>query len=161
MDTLLLDLQRSPELIAPLAYGLAAFALLLLVGRLLRRSGALRVPLLPYVVGAATLGFAIALVAGLERLDLPIDLELRNTLLAILLLAWGLVGLGLIESLLFERWMLRRGVAIPRLMRDIGRAIAFIIVVLLTVRYVFDLPLSSIVISSTVLTAVIGFALQD
>ena len=129
MDTFLQDLQRSPELIVPLAYGLAAFALLLLVGRLLRRSGALRVPLLPYVVGAATLGFAIALVVGLERLDLPIDLELRNTLLAILLLAWGLVGLGLIESLLFERWILRSGVAIPRLMRDIGRAIAFIIVV--------------------------------
>src|SRR4029453_17529401 len=68
---------------------------------------------------------------------------------------------GLAEELLIDRWIVRRGASIPRLVRDIARVVVLILAVLLTVRYVFEVPLSSIVISSTVLTAVVGFALQD
>jgi small-conductance mechanosensitive channel len=71
------------------------------------------------------------------------------------------VAIGLGERLLIDRWIGRHGVAVPRLARDIARAMVFILAVVLTIRFVFEVPLSSIVISSTVLTAVIGFALQD
>jgi small-conductance mechanosensitive channel/CRP-like cAMP-binding protein len=161
MDPLLQYLHDPGALLLPLAYGLAAVALLMLLYRLLLRVGRMHVGAIPYTLGALALGVAIGLRAALDRLGLPIDLTLRNALLAILVLCWGLVGLRLGEYLLVDRWMVRGGARVPRLARDIGRALAFIVVILLTVRFVFDVPLSSIVISSTILSAVIGLALQD
>jgi small-conductance mechanosensitive channel/CRP-like cAMP-binding protein len=145
----------------PLAYGLAVFALLMLIYRWLRRFRALRWVALPYTIGALTLGAALGLRLALDRTGLPIEGGTREVLLAVLVICWSFVALGLGEELLIDRWILRSGAGIPRLMREIVRTAVFILAVLLTIRYVFDVPLSSIVISSTVLTAVIGFALQD
>jgi small-conductance mechanosensitive channel/CRP-like cAMP-binding protein len=160
METLLQDLQLSGELILPLAYGLAIFILLMVIRRLLRRYRTLEGLAFPYVIGALAVGGAVALTAASSRLGVVADNTLNNILLATLVLCWGFVGLGLAENLLLERW-LTRGANVPRLVRDIGRTIAFILVVLLTIWFVFEVPLSSFVISSTVVTAVIGFALQD
>jgi small-conductance mechanosensitive channel/CRP-like cAMP-binding protein len=71
------------------------------------------------------------------------------------------VGLGAGEHLLLRRWLAQERAQIPRLALDIGRALAFIVVVLLTLSLVLGVQLSSVVISSTVLSAVIGLALQD
>jgi small-conductance mechanosensitive channel/CRP-like cAMP-binding protein len=161
MDTLFQQFGDPLALLLPLAYGLAAFALLLLIRRLLRPYRTLEGVSLPYLLGALVLCFAIGLTAALNRTGAPIDPSLRNTLLALLIFCWGFVGLGLAENLLLERWIARGGRAIPRLARDIGRVLAFIVVVLLVVRFVFEVQLSSIVISSTILSAVIALALQD
>ncbi len=154
-------LQLSTELILPLAYGLAAFVLLILIRRLLRPYRTLEGLSFPYVLGALAVGIAISLGIALGRLGASLDGTLYSALLAVLICCWGFVGFGLVENLLVERWISRGGMALPRLIRDIGRGLAFIIVILLTIRFVFDVQLSSIVISSTVLSAVIGLALQD
>jgi small-conductance mechanosensitive channel/CRP-like cAMP-binding protein len=143
----------------PLVYGLAVFALLLIINRLLRRSGALRPLAIPYVIGA----LALSIAAGLATLpaDQPVNRTFHDILLAVLVCSWGFVALGLIEDLLVVRWAKRSAAAMPRLMLDIGRALAFIVVILLTLSLVLGIQLNSIVISSTILTAVIGLALQD
>jgi small-conductance mechanosensitive channel/CRP-like cAMP-binding protein len=145
----------------PLVYGLAVFALLLVIYRLLRRSGTLRPFAIPYIIGAVTLSIAIGLTAIFNRLGQPMDSGLYKLLLAVSVCSWGFVGLGLSEDLLVGHWIRRGETRLPRLVLDIGRALAFIVVVLLTLNLVLGVQLSSIVISSTILTAVIGLALQD
>jgi small-conductance mechanosensitive channel/CRP-like cAMP-binding protein len=98
---------------------------------------------------------------ALDRSGAAMDSGTYTVLLALLVICWGFVGLGLAEELLLDRWIGRRGASVPRLVRDIARAAVSIVAVLLAIRYIFEVPLNSIVISSTVLTAVIGFALQD
>jgi small-conductance mechanosensitive channel/CRP-like cAMP-binding protein len=146
-------------LLLPLVYGLAVFALLLIINRLLRRSGALRPLAIPYLIGALALGVAAA--ANRVLGDRPMDRTFHDILLAVLVCSWGFVALGLIEDLLVVRWAKRSTAVMPRLVLDIGRALAFIIVILLTLSLVLGIQLNSIVISSTILTAVIGLALQD
>jgi small-conductance mechanosensitive channel/CRP-like cAMP-binding protein len=158
MDTLLQNLDPA-TLLLPLVYGLAVFALLLIINRLLRRSGALRPLAIPYIVGALALSLAAGIMTALA--GRPIDRTFHDILLAVIVCSWGFVALGLIENLLVVRWAKRSAAGMPRLVLDIGRALAFIMVILLTISFVLGVQLSSIVISSTILTAVIGLALQD
>jgi len=161
MPLMLSSLLDPSVLILPLVAGLAVFTLLLIIRRPLRRMGGVRGLGIAYLLGALALGVAVgATVLATEQAQ-PIDLMFRNVLLAILLCCWGLVALGLIEHVLLRHWLGQGGPAIPRLALDIGRAVAFIVVILLTVSLVFQVQLSSVVISSTVLSAVIGLALQD
>jgi small-conductance mechanosensitive channel/CRP-like cAMP-binding protein len=146
-------------LFLPLVYGLAIFALLLIVNRLLQRTGALRPLAIPYLVGALALSLAVGVTTALA--GQPIDRTFHDLLLAVLVCSWGFVALGLIEDLLVGRWAKRGGASMPQLVLDIGRALAFILVILLTLSLVLGVQLNSIVISSTILTAVIGLALQD
>src|SRR5215211_7779814 len=155
MPQMLSSLRSPSVLIVPLVAGLAVFALLLIIRRLLRRMGGVRGFGIAYLLGALALGVAVGTtVLALEQ-DQPIDLTFRNVLLAILACSWGIVALGLIEHMLLKYWLGQGGPAIPRLALDIGRALAFIVVILLTVSLVFQVQLSSVVISSTVLSAVI------
>jgi small-conductance mechanosensitive channel/CRP-like cAMP-binding protein len=158
---LLQQLGDPTALLLPLAYGLAVFALLIGIYSLLSRLHPLRWIAVPYTIGALALGVGVGLRAALDRMGLALGESARGTLLVIVSICWTFVAIGLGEELLIDRLIGRRGVAVPRLARDIARALVFLLAVLLTVRYVFDVPFSSIVISSTVLTAVIGFALQD
>jgi small-conductance mechanosensitive channel/CRP-like cAMP-binding protein len=151
----------STALLLPLAYGLAVFALLLGIYLWLGRLERLRWIGIPYTIGALALGIGIGLRAASDRIGIAMADGMRATLLLISVLCWAFVAIGLGERLLIDRWIGRHGVAVPRLARDIVRAMVFILAVVLTIRFVFNVPLSSIVISSTVLTAVIGFALQD
>lgn len=144
-------------LLTPIVAGLGVVGLLLLILRLLRRSPRARAIGPLYLV--ATLLLGAALVLSGEGL-LPPG-WLRALLLAALVVLWGYIGFDLLEELTFERAMARRGVAVPRLVRDILRGLALIALVLLAVNQVFGVPLNSIVISSTIASAVIGLALQD
>lgn len=148
-------------LLLPLVYGLAVFVLLLIIYRLLRRSGALRPLALPYFVGALALSLAAGMTRALDQAGQSIDPTFHDILLAVIVCSWGFVALGLIEALLVDHWARRSGVVVPRLVVDIVRALAFIVVILLTLSLVLGVQLNSIVISSTILTAVIGLALQD
>ncbi len=144
-------------LLPPVALSLGVAALLLLIFRLLGRAS--RVRSLGPLYLAATLLLAIALFLDGEGL-LPPG-WLRALLVATLLVSWGYICFDLLEFLAFERSMSRRGLAVPRLARDILRGVALVALVLLAINRVFGVPLSSIVISSTVASAVIGLALQD
>jgi small-conductance mechanosensitive channel/CRP-like cAMP-binding protein len=155
------SLQLPASLILPLVAGLAVFVLLLIIRRMLRRAGIARGLGIAYVVGAGALGATFGAVALAAEQGQPPDAAFRTGLLAVLACSWGVVGLGLAEHLLVRRWIARGQTQVPRLALDIGRTLAFIVVVLLTVSLILGVQLSSVVISSTVLSAVIGLALQD
>jgi small-conductance mechanosensitive channel/CRP-like cAMP-binding protein len=149
------------DLILPLVAGLAAVVLVLAIRRLLRRAGMLRGLGIPYLLGTLALGATTGLWTYSRETGQPIDGTIRSVLLALVAGCWGLAGLGLAEELLVRRWMGRGGGAPPRLALDIGRALAFVVVVLLTLSLVLGVQISSVVISSTIISAVVGLALQD
>src|SRR5689334_21240883 len=113
----------------PLVYGLAVFALLLIIDRLLRRSGALRPLAIPYLIGALALSVAASATTVLA--GRPLDRTFHDILLAVIICSWGFVALGLIEQLLVSRLARRGRASMPQLVLDITRALAFILVILL------------------------------
>ncbi len=66
-----------------------------------------------------------------------------------------------------DRWLTRRLEAqgrpnlVPRLMREIGRVVILVITVFIAISRFFQAPIGTILLSSTVFTAIVGFALQD
>lgn len=56
---------------------------------------------------------------------------------------------------------LRRKVAVPRLLVDVFNLLAMAAVVLVVLKYVFGMALGGLLVTSTVLSAIIGLALQD
>ena len=55
----------------------------------------------------------------------------------------------------------RRELAIPTITRDFGLAIAYIVIVMIVLKQRTDVNLGSLLTTSAILTAVIGFAMQD
>jgi small-conductance mechanosensitive channel/CRP-like cAMP-binding protein len=74
------------------------------------------------------------------------------------LLAMGMTGIG--GMLVFDLFLMRIGVRVPTILRDILLAIGFVIAVFSILRY-SGANLVSLVTTSAVLTAVIGLALQE
>lgn len=145
------------SLLTPLAAAVGTLLILLLIFRLLRRRLRARAFGVIYLGAALLLALALALDGeGLLPPGWP-----RGLLLAALLVAWGYLLFDLLEELLVEGALRRRGLPVPRLARDIVRGLIIIALVLLALNRVFGVPLSSLVISSTVASAVIGLALQD
>ncbi len=138
---------------------IAAGIMLALLGirRMLRRSPRMRGLSLIYLSATTLLGAALLLDGeGLLPLGWPHDL-----LITTLMVTWGYVAFDLLEDLLIERALMRRGVPVPRLARDILRGLALIALMMASVNQIFGVPFNSLVISSTVASAVIGLALQD
>lgn len=144
-------------LLLPAVIGGGALLLLLLIFRRLARTERFRSLGLLYIF--ASLLFGVSLFLSGEGL-LPYGWP-RSLVLSILVVAWGYIGFNLFEFLLIERTLIRRGIPVPRLARDIVRGLVLIALMLLVVNQAFGVPLSSLVISSTVASAVVGLALQD
>jgi small-conductance mechanosensitive channel/CRP-like cAMP-binding protein len=140
----------------PVALALGGCLLLLLIFIALRRSAQLRPPGPAYLLASLLFGLALLL-----RDVGPPNGWLRGTLLSALALLWGYVLFELTDDLLIERALRRRGVVVPRLARDIARAMLLLAIALVAASQIFGAPLNSLVISSTVASAVIGLALQD
>lgn len=100
----------------------------------------------------------------LRVLAMPIEAAGAATLLtilnlvAVLLLAFGLVGV--VGMALFDVFLLRLGVRVPSILRDLIQGVAFIVAIMGVLRQ-SGVNLLSLVTTSAVLTAVIGLALQD
>jgi small-conductance mechanosensitive channel len=111
----------------------------------------LRVSIVLVVAHLATLGIA----AGLRGLGYDPDLYL------IAALAFELfAGIGLLSALLFRVVLPRVGWMLPRILIDIITAVA-VIVALIAVGKRAGFSVAGLITTSAVLTAVIGFALQD
>src|SRR5215212_9311834 len=122
-------------LLLPLAYGLAVFALLLGIYLWLNRWRSLRRIAIPYTLGALALGAGVGLRVALDQMDLDaINPGIRSALLVVLALCWTFVAIGLVEELLINSLLGRHGVTVPRLARDIARALLVVLAVVLTVR---------------------------
>ncbi|MBZ0113853.1 MAG: mechanosensitive ion channel [Thermoanaerobaculia bacterium] len=74
----------------------------------------------------------------------------------------AVVTVSLVDSLLIQRpWAPTKGPALPKLALDVLRAVAVVATGLLVARSILDYPLPAVLVSSTVLSAVVGLALQD
>jgi small-conductance mechanosensitive channel len=142
----------------PLAAALAVFALLETVLFTLRRF-APRFPVRPLDHLWAVLAAAWA---GLSFLGLgPADPLWRVVAAAALVLA-VLVGFSALERLVLLRpWDTARGPMAPKLARDVLRVLLLAGAALTAATAIFDVNLSTVLVSSTVVSAVLGLALQD
>jgi small-conductance mechanosensitive channel/CRP-like cAMP-binding protein len=111
---------------------------------------------------------SIYLLVGLNLLTLPVLAGLRveplsgwyDDLRLAASVFYVLAGTGMFGTLLFGVLLPRLGVNAPRILRDVILA-AVGIVALIVVANRLGFPLSGVITTSAVLTAVIGFSLQD
>jgi small-conductance mechanosensitive channel/CRP-like cAMP-binding protein len=89
--------------------------------------------------------------------DLP--LEIATALWQILAVN---AGLQVFDLIIWEGLLSRiRGVSVPRLLINVFNVFVLLAAAVWIVSQVFNLPLSTVVVSSTVVSAVVGLALQD
>jgi small-conductance mechanosensitive channel/CRP-like cAMP-binding protein len=88
--------------------------------------------------------------------------SIRQALAATAMLSGAAAVLRLID-LVFWDWFLagRRRVQVPRLLVDLFKLMAIVAVAIGVLKYDFGLALSGLLVTSTVVSAVIGLALQD
>ena len=85
----------------------------------------------------------------------------RNIWLAIAFFLALSTILRAIKWLLLELLVYRRGVKIPPFLLDISEWFVLLLVVFITIRLVFGVELTGLLVTSTVASAIIGLALQD
>ena len=162
MKELLTRIGAAPELlIMPTLLGLVTLIGLLIILRLLQRHVRLPTISRAYIAGSFALSLWVFVGQLAEASQHSMPVLLIHSIQALLLVFWSYIILELIEHGLLARWTQRTGIIIPRLARDIVRALVFIIVGLLVLALLFNIDPGSIAISSTVLSAVLGLALQD
>lgn len=137
---------------------LAAIAIVVVLSRLLKTK-------LPFhLFGAIFLTLLVSqgLIFWLNNPDLPV---LTHTQRTVWLAAAFLLGLSTIlravKWLLLELLVQRRAVKIPPFLLDITEWVIMIIVILAMIRLVFGVELTTLLVTSTVASAIIGLALQD
>ena len=83
-------------------------------------------------------------------------------LLTLVLVLSVLVLFRLVEELVLERpWDPKRGPLVPSLLRDVVRFFLLITAGIVAATYIHGLSLPTVLVSSTVVSAVVGLALQD
>jgi small-conductance mechanosensitive channel/CRP-like cAMP-binding protein len=144
-------------MIQAVLHGVAAFALLELLYVLLRRA--------PWPIAVRWLyhlwALDVGVVATLAVVAPERSLGWRVAASAAAILT-ALVLFSLLDSLVFKRpWNTRLGPMMPKLARDVLRVVALAAAVLVVATVILEQPLPAVLVSSTVLSAVIGLALQD
>lgn len=85
----------------------------------------------------------------------------RNVWLAVTFLLGLSTILRSIKWILLELLVKQRGIKIPPFLLDISEWFILLLVILLTIRLVFGVELTGLLVTSTVASAIIGLALQD
>lgn len=105
---------------------------------------------------------SFALLAFLLADHLPAEHPLARAVEAACLVLTGYVLFGLLDLLVLQRpWNPKRGPMMPRLARAALGLVLFAVVAFVAATWILELKLTALVAGSTVLTAVLGFALQD
>ena len=149
-----MDLQFFERLLLAPLFGLAAAAL---VG-VLRGFGSLR----RLRVWAVITGFSAGAYLAVRGSGIPFEGAALQGLSAVMLLASAAALLRLVD-LVFWDWFLskRRHVTVPRLAVDLFKLLTLVGVAITVLKYNFGMELSGLLVTSTVVSAVIGLAIQD
>jgi small-conductance mechanosensitive channel/CRP-like cAMP-binding protein len=146
-----------PPMIQAAFYGIAAFAVLELLYVLIRRS---RWPVNVrwlYHLWALDVGLVVSL--AVVAPDRSLAWRIAASIAAVLT---ALVVFSLLDSLVFKRpWRPEQGPMMPKLARDVLRVVALAAAALVIATVILRQPLPAVLVSSTVLSAVVGLALQD
>ncbi len=124
----------------------------------------LRTPLPFGLIGsmALTLMVSQGLLFWLNSDTLPaLNNAQRNAWLAITFLLGLSTILRAVKWILLELLVHRRSVKIPPFLLDISEWFVMLLAILLTIRLVFGVELTGLLVTSTVASAIIGLALQD
>lgn len=145
------------DLLTAFGFALATVALLELLFWLLKRLGRPpQVRLLYHLWVAAvavTVGLAVAHRTGL--LGWKVAASIAGLLTALVLFS-------LLDSLIVQRpWDPAHRPMMPKLARDVLRVVALAAAALVVAKVVLGYPLEAVLVSSTVISAVVGLALQD
>ncbi|MAU00220.1 MAG: hypothetical protein CL608_24030 [Anaerolineaceae bacterium] len=137
---------------------LAVVVLVIFLSRLLKTR-------LPFgLIGSLALTFLVSqgLLFWLNSDTLPaLNNAQRNVWLAVTFLLGLSTILRAIKWTLLELLVNRRSVKIPPFLLDITEWFIMLVVILLTIRLVFGVELTGLLVTSTVASAIIGLALQD
>ena len=138
-------------------HGLAVVAILELIYAVIRRSPyPIKVRWL-YHLWAVSVGVVVSLAVLVE--ERAVGWRISASIAAVLT---ALVLFSLLDSLVFKRpWNPTLGPMMPKLARDVLRVVALAGAVLIVATVILHQPLPAVLVSSTVLSAVIGLALQD
>ena len=134
---------------------LVALELLLVLA--LRRLNGFRLRTLYHLWAAATAVFAGIAVSTAE----PLGTLPRRLVATVALLLGALVLFAVVEALVLRRAWGRDRPPLPKLARDVLRLAVLVAVGLFAVTAILGQPLNAVLVSSTVLSAVVGLALQD
>ena len=147
------------HLIEPLLWSIGGYLAVRIFIRLGRR--------LRLISGLTLVGQVLPLATGallaLWRANLLGRWDFVGDLLQTIVTVFGVVlVLHIADRLVVRRLEAEsRSHTIPRLMRDIGRGVLIVITFFVSISQYFSVQLGTVLLSSTVLTAVIGLSLQD
>ncbi len=148
--------EMSPALLTALEVAGVA----VLVGAVLRFSRRSR--LLAHVRFAlAALGLLAAFLLVEARLSHPGKEALSKAALAALLLVAVHVLLQLADHVVWERFLKPRNISVPRLLFDVFNAVVLVGVGLALLKVLYSFNLTGLLVTSTVLSAILGLSLQD
>ena len=149
----LADTQRA---IATVAIFLATFFVTISIGRLLKRRAGVPFGIFFQLFALTLSCYAAASVYGL-------DLSWRHHLGAALILLSTTVVVALINRYIWNAYFERRGIAVPKLLRDLVAALIFLItlMIVLSVGYHAETQLKGLLAGSGVLAIILGFAAQN
>lgn len=137
---------------------ITAVAIVILFSRLLKTKLPLR--LVSSVVITVILGQGLLLWLGNPNVPILNTVQ-RNLWLAVAFFMALSTILRAIKWLLLEVLVHRRNIKIPPFLLDITEWFILLLVILVTIRLVFGVELTGLLVTSTVASAIIGLALQD
>jgi small-conductance mechanosensitive channel/CRP-like cAMP-binding protein len=149
----LANAQRSVETIAIF---LATFFFTLSLGRLLKRRAGVPFGIFFQLFALALSCYAAAWVYGL-------DVSWRHHLGAVLILLSTTIVVALINRYIWNAYFERRGIPVPKLLRDLVATLIFLIALMLvlSVGYHAETQLRGLLAGSGVLAIILGFAAQN
>ncbi|MGA3171376.1 MAG: mechanosensitive ion channel family protein [Chthoniobacteraceae bacterium] len=148
---------------APLIY-LATVAL----GRFLKRKARVQLGVMYQLLGVALglyiplrlLGWDVGQIPGKNAAENPYTL--RHDLAAACILLGVVFLLSLLKRYLWEFYFgEKRGVEIPKFLREIMSAVFFCVALLIVFSHIYDIHPSGVLLSSTVVVGIVGWAMQD
>jgi len=156
---MLTGLPLTDQCIAVACSALLIYLAMVSFGRWLKRQG-VRLSVL-YKLFSAVLGILIPI----KLLDWDYGAPpytLRHDLAAACLLLGVIFILSLLKRYLWEFYFgEKRGMQIPKFLREIFSALFFIVAVLAVISRIYGVPPSGIVLPSTIVVGIIGWAMQD
>jgi len=149
---------RTSEVLPSFIYALALFVGLEIIYRLLARFKAIRIS--SFLAHLGIILVSLWLFLGLCQV--PLDLFSMKLLRAAALFLGILILFNLLDRLIVEKFLRdKRKIQIPVLLHELIKITLLILIMIVIISKVFQARLSTLLVSSAVVSAVIGLALQD
>jgi small-conductance mechanosensitive channel/CRP-like cAMP-binding protein len=157
---MLTDLSPAKQVAVFVAAATAIYLVTVAIGRTLKRRAGVRLGIM-YKLFGATLGVYVPMkLLGWDEFLPPYDL--RNDLSAVSFLLGVIFLLSLLKRFLWEFYFgEKKRIEVPKFLREIFSALFFCVALLLVASHIYNIQPSGVLLSSTVVVGIIGWAMQD